>query len=229
LRRLVRRPSPALVVAIIALVVACAGTATAARVLITSSKKVARGAINTGDLRNGRGVSLADLTPRTRFSLRGEPGPAGPEGPRGEQGSPGPRGVAGPPGANGADGSAVAFAHVNANGSLEGTQSKGVVSVAMSQDFPGLGIYCFDLVSTPRNAVASVDYADHLRGVRFAGIEAVYAVVPETTVAPGPGSDFITALCPPEQQDAAAVVGGYDVDVSTDETLPHRAFFIAFN
>lgn len=47
------RPSPALIVAIIALVVACAGTATAAKVLIRNSSQVAANAINGRDIRNG--------------------------------------------------------------------------------------------------------------------------------------------------------------------------------
>jgi Collagen triple helix repeat (20 copies) len=217
------------VVAIIALVVACAGTATAASVLITSSKQVARGTINTGDLQNGRGVSLGDLTPKTRFSLQGEPGPAGPEGARGEPGPPGPRGFTGAAGADGADGSAIAFAYVNANATLEEAKSKGVVSVAASTTFPDLGVYCFDLVSTPRNAVASVDFADHLAGSGLQGIETVYPLVPET--AQGGASAFIAANCPAAQQDAAAVVGQQAIDANAQlfETAPQRAFFISFN
>lgn len=46
------RPSPALIVSIVALVVACAGTATAATVLIKNSSQIATGAVNTGDVRN---------------------------------------------------------------------------------------------------------------------------------------------------------------------------------
>lgn len=46
----ISRPSPAMVVAIISLVVATAGTATAASIVIRSSSQVARGSINGGDL-----------------------------------------------------------------------------------------------------------------------------------------------------------------------------------
>lgn len=67
-----RAPSPALLVAIIALVVAGAGTATAAA-LITSSNQVASGAINSGDLKNGKAVKLADLTPATKTKLTEAP------------------------------------------------------------------------------------------------------------------------------------------------------------
>lgn len=47
------RPSPALVVSIIALVVALGGTATAASVLIKSSSQIKTGVINSGDIKNG--------------------------------------------------------------------------------------------------------------------------------------------------------------------------------
>lgn len=70
----ISRPSPALVVATVALVVACAGTATAASVLIKNSTQVATGAINGSDVKNGTlagidlknkslpGAKLADAT-----------------------------------------------------------------------------------------------------------------------------------------------------------------------
>lgn len=54
------RPSPALVVSIIALVVALGGTATAASVLIKSSSQIKSGVVNSGDLRNG-GVAGVDI------------------------------------------------------------------------------------------------------------------------------------------------------------------------
>jgi hypothetical protein len=75
-----RRPSPALVVSILALVMATAGTATAARVLVTSSKQIAKGSVNSGDVRDGslRGrdvrdgsLELGDLDPAARASIGG--------------------------------------------------------------------------------------------------------------------------------------------------------------
>jgi hypothetical protein len=74
------------VVAIIALVISCAGTATAATVMITSSKQIAPGA-----------VALSDLSKSTRKALAGKAGPAGPQGPQGPQG---PKGDAGAPNPN---------------------------------------------------------------------------------------------------------------------------------
>ena len=50
--KLFSRPSPAMVVAVMALVMATAGTATAAKVLITSSSQIKTGAVNGADVRD---------------------------------------------------------------------------------------------------------------------------------------------------------------------------------
>jgi hypothetical protein len=223
MRRRLRPPSPALVVAVVALIVACAGTAAAASVLIRSSSQVETGSINTGDLRDGRGVGMADLTPRARFRLSAATGARGPEGARGPQGPVGPRGATGPAGADGADGSAIAFAYVNPNGTFDGGKSKQVVSTAMVSPGPGLErVYCFDLTpASIGNAVASIDYA-----TVESGVETIYPLLPGT--AGGLASIIISSRCPPAQQDAAAVV--FDLTGTTPETLwPARGFFIAFN
>jgi hypothetical protein len=81
-----RRPSPALVVSIVALVVACSGTAVAAsRYIITSKDQIA---------------------PKVRADLSGDRGPRGAAGPRGASGPQGAAGVAGAAGATGAAGEA---------------------------------------------------------------------------------------------------------------------------
>ncbi len=56
----ISRPSPALIVSIIAVVIACAGTATAASVLIKNSSQIRAGAVNGGDIRN-RSITSSDL------------------------------------------------------------------------------------------------------------------------------------------------------------------------
>ncbi len=56
----ISRPSPALVVSIVALIVACAGTATAASLLVTNSSQVKAGSINGSDIAN-RSLSGLDL------------------------------------------------------------------------------------------------------------------------------------------------------------------------
>ena len=78
--------SPALVVSIIALVVATAGTATAAtKILIKSSSQVRAGALDA-----------SDLSAKARKSLKGNAGPAGPAGAAGATGPAGPAGARGP-------------------------------------------------------------------------------------------------------------------------------------
>jgi hypothetical protein len=79
------------VVAIIALVVATAGTATAAtKVLIKSSAQVRNGALDA-----------KDLSAVARKSLQGNRGPTGPAGAAGPAGATGAAGAAGPAGARG--------------------------------------------------------------------------------------------------------------------------------
>lgn len=55
-----RRPSPALVVSIIALVMSTAGTATAAKILISSSSQIKNGAVTSADIKDAA-VSSKDL------------------------------------------------------------------------------------------------------------------------------------------------------------------------
>ena len=82
--RRVRRPSPAMVIAIIALVFALAGTATAAKFLITSSRQIKNGVIQT-----------VDLSRSARRALKGAKGPAGPIGATGAAGAAGAKGDTG--------------------------------------------------------------------------------------------------------------------------------------
>ncbi len=92
----ITRPSPAMAVALLALLVALGGTATAASVvLIKSSKQIAKGAIAT-----------SDLSKSAQKALKGRTGPAGPVGPAGSAGISGPAGPAGSAGAAGAVGAA---------------------------------------------------------------------------------------------------------------------------
>lgn len=104
MRYLTRRPSPALIVAIAALVVACAGTAVAAGTLITSSRQIKTGVILGSDLHRNtvNGTRITDGSLGTvDFSAATRNGLIGPAGARGRRGAAGPRGVAGPRGATG--------------------------------------------------------------------------------------------------------------------------------
>jgi len=73
-----RRPSPALVISCIALIVACAGTAYA-KTLITSSSQIKNGVVTSADVRNGslRGTDLKNGT-ITSDKLKTPPAAGGP-------------------------------------------------------------------------------------------------------------------------------------------------------
>lgn len=93
-----RRPSASLVVAVLAIVIATAGTASATTALITSNQ-----------IKNGT-IRLADISKKARKALQGRTGKtgnagaAGPQGPQGPQGMPGPQGLQGLQGAMGSPG-----------------------------------------------------------------------------------------------------------------------------
>jgi len=207
-------------VALLALVVALGGTATAASVLIKRSSQVAPGAINSGDLADDRAVNLRDLTPETRRAITGAGGGApGAEGQRGPQGPVGARGESGLQGADGPRGEALAFAHVPAQipatgRPTEGT-SKGVTAI-QRVDHPDFGhVYCFDLEVPAVNAVVSPDFASAIeQGLAYT----VYVAMPSTPL----GFARISLDCPAGARDAAAYLN------DAGETLG-TAFFIVFN
>jgi len=97
-----RRPSPALVVATLALVVAGTGPATAAvKGLIKSSKQIAPNAVLGSDVKNGT-LGTKDLSASARKALKGAAGAAGAPG---ATGATGPAGAIGPKGDTGGPGS----------------------------------------------------------------------------------------------------------------------------
>lgn len=97
MRTPVRAPSPAMVVALIALVISLVGLGII----------VARPTTATGDTIRDGTIETADLSAAVRTQLTALQGPRGAEGQRGPKGPPGARGPAGrpgPPGIPGADG-----------------------------------------------------------------------------------------------------------------------------
>lgn len=87
-------PRPAMIVAVVALIAALAGTATAASGLI-NGKKIKPNTITSKQIKN-RSIKLVDIQPNTVKKLRGAKGERGPAGPQGPQGEPGPAGVVNP-------------------------------------------------------------------------------------------------------------------------------------
>jgi hypothetical protein len=146
------RPSHATVVAYLALFVALGGSSYAA--LKVTGRNVPKDALTGADIKNltGKDVRNNSLTGAdvknlgsgdvANGRLLAEDFASG-QLPRGETG------------ATGAPGAALAFAHVDADGTLDAANSKNVTVVSHSDN----GIYCLDVVAgqAPRNVVASTD------------------------------------------------------------------------
>ena len=134
-------PKFANVTAVLALVVATAGTSYAAVTLPKNSvgtKQLAKNAVVSKKVKDGSLLA-------TDFAA-------------GQL----PQGAQGPPGAKGSDGTAVAYALIAPDGTLDATRSKGITqaNVLHNVGSPGTGRYCFSgLPFTPKNAVATLDAA----------------------------------------------------------------------
>jgi hypothetical protein len=97
--------------------------------------------------------------------------------PRGLNGLSGQSGQNGAPGQNGADGSAVAYAHVLSDGTLDTANSKNVLDISQrcggtppcSPSHGAQATQCFKLAGPVRNAVASTAFARATGVVRIPG------------------------------------------------------------
>jgi hypothetical protein len=123
-------PSAATVIAFVALMTALGGTSLAGS--------------NVGGPHRQAKAKAASATP----------GPRGPRGPRGRRGRRGPAGPTGSRGPAGAPGSALAYAHVLANGQVDPAESKNVEI----NDFGTVGVWCLTITTgTPKNVTAMID------------------------------------------------------------------------
>jgi hypothetical protein len=96
-------------------------------------------------------------------------------------GKAGPQGPAGAPGAPGAAGSAVAYAHINSNGTLDAANSKNIAGVAYNSV---VQYYCIDVSVPVHNAVATVE------GSGASGEVRAFTGDPFTSCQPLASSDF---------------------------------------
>lgn len=135
-----------MVVAIIAVLLTGVGTATAAT-LITSAQ-----------IKNGT-IQMIDISSKAKKALRGQRGPRGFEGAAGPAGAAGPTGATGATGATGPAGAsapAIAFAHVNPDGTIDATNSQNVTQANVTKTTGEIGSYCFNGLTAPvRNAVVT--------------------------------------------------------------------------
>jgi Collagen triple helix repeat (20 copies) len=170
-----RVPSPALIVAMVALFVALTQTGLASRAVqavqagcnCANSSDIVNNSLTSVDIKNGSLLKKDFKKGQIRAGPRGPRGPAGangangapgPQGPKGDRGDPGTPGA---PGAAGEPGSARAYAYVQSNGTLVAARSKNVTSVTHTA---GTGLYCLVLnpaagINTANTTwVASVDW-----------------------------------------------------------------------
>jgi hypothetical protein len=148
-----------MLVAVLALVFATTGSAAA--VSMITSKQIKDGTIQT-----------KDISKKARTALKGKTGAPGAQGAQGPQGAKGDSGAAGPKGdtgakgdagAAGADGTAVAFARILLDGSVDAGQSKGITAAMVTH--PGAGSYCISgLGFTPKNVVATAQFIHRTLG-----------------------------------------------------------------
>src|ERR1044072_7349073 len=122
------RPSAALIVACLALFVALGGVGYAAATI--NGKDIVKGTITAKQVKD-RSLGTKDLSKKSVKALKGQKGAKGDTGPQG------PQGVQGTPGA---PGSAVAYAFVAADGTVDPARSK---NIATANVVPDGGIYGF--------------------------------------------------------------------------------------
>ncbi len=145
-----RTPSPAMVVASLALFFALGGSALAAKHYLISSTK--------------------QISPKVLKKLQGKKGAAGATGPVGPAG---PKGETGAKGETGPAGSAIAYAHVIWNGttaSFDAANTKGMGSATVTHR--ATSAFCFaNLPFTPHNATVTVDWATSATGFEIGQVQ----------------------------------------------------------
>ena len=140
-KRVRRVPSPATIIAGLALVVAGAGVGVGTATSLITGKQIKNGSITGVDVKD-RSLTAKDFD-GTRVLAGGPAGPRGAQGATGLRGLAGPPGAAGlpgangPPGAPGKDGSARAYGYVATDGTLVAAVSKNITASRV-----GLGTYC---------------------------------------------------------------------------------------
>ena len=159
----IRRPSPALVVAALALLFSIGGSAYAAVTLPAGSvgarqlkngavtrSKLARGAVNAGAVAPGSLLATDFKAGQLRQGLAGGQGPAGsrgPAGPQGVTGATGSRGPAGPQGVAGATGARGAQGPAGAQGATGAPGPAGSPGPAGPQG-PAASVSFYQVTST---------------------------------------------------------------------------------
>jgi Collagen triple helix repeat (20 copies) len=144
-----KRLSPSMVVAIVALLVALSGTAVAASSMLPANSVGSRQIVNHSIRKIDLGTALP-RGPRGRQGPQGIEGERGPTGPQGLQGLQGPQGPQGAPGLAGAGVIELTGAELNGSGNIrafvptDSTSQKCLVTLNESNNsaFAGTTVYC---------------------------------------------------------------------------------------
>lgn len=152
-----RRLTYANVMSTLGVFIALGGTATAA--VVITGKNVKNGSLTSADIKD-RSLRAADFgAGQLPAGERGPAGPAGLNGTNGANGANGTNGVNGERGPTGPAGAgAIAWAHVNADGTVDTSRSHNVTNANVKKT--GGNFYCFyGLDPAPQIAVATLDYS----------------------------------------------------------------------
>jgi hypothetical protein len=140
----IRLPSPAMIVALLALCVALGGSAYAASKI--NGKNIRNGTISGKKLKN-RTITSSKISRATVRALKDRRGLRGPRGFRGRTGA---------KGATGPSGTALAYARVAADGTVDASRAKGIAQANVTHTSGGP--YCFvNLGFTPKNVLATLE------------------------------------------------------------------------
>jgi Collagen triple helix repeat (20 copies) len=154
------KPSPATVIACIALLISLTGTSIAAVTQLAPNSvgtpQLKNNAVTSNKVKN-KSLTRADFKNGTLLrGLRGLAGARGATGPAGAAGAAGAAGPAGPAGAPGAAGSALAYVFIAADGTVNASRSKNVAQANVTS--PIDGFYCFNGLSfTPKSISVTPD------------------------------------------------------------------------
>jgi hypothetical protein len=144
-------------IALLALFIALSGTTYAASTALIGANTVSSPQVVNGSLQT------KDLSAKARKALKGNRGPRGLAGAAGAKGATGAQGVQGIQGVQGVAGTAVAYAHINGDGTVDAANSKNVASANV--EHPATGIYCFAGLGTIHAFVASPDAFGPVDGI----------------------------------------------------------------
>jgi hypothetical protein len=137
------RPSPAMVIASLALLLSLAGTSVAAY------NALPRNSVTSTQVRDGSLLKKDFRSGQLPIGPRGLRGPAGPAGAAGAAGPAGPAGPTGPSGA------AKAYARVLAGGDVDDPRARGIADAAVTKPSPG--VYCIDVDGGALSVIATLD------------------------------------------------------------------------